>query len=160
MISGSLSGNSTLTPTGTPDVFTQLLIGEGMDTTFGSFAHESLSTIDFSRPPDFFISDGTFLETFAQGTLFGTSSGRGTASGTGTATGTLDIVFTGGTGLFAGATGRATLTGTLIRTSPTTQSITGSYAGSLSIVPEPNTLALLAPGVAVVAIVAARGRRR
>jgi hypothetical protein len=161
LIVGTISGDSVLTPTGTPGVFVQSLMGEGMDTTFGSFAHESQSTIDFSLPPDILISNGTLVETFAQGTLLGISSGRGTASGVGTATVTLDIVFTGGTGLFAGATGMATLTGTLTRTSPTTQSITdGSYTGSLTIVPEPNSLALLVSGGAVLAAVVVRGRRR
>src|SRR4051812_7059156 len=78
MVSGTLTGDSTLTPTGTPGVFVQVLIGEGTDTTFGLFAHDSQSTIDFSSPPDIVISGGTFLETFAQGTLFGTSSGNAT----------------------------------------------------------------------------------
>ena len=159
LISGTLSGDSTLTPTGTPGVFVQNLTGDGDDTVFGSFTPQSQSTIDFSHPPTILISAGTFLETFSQGTLFGTSSGSGTASGHGTAAVTVDFVFTGGTGLFTGATGEATFTGTITTTSSTTESITGSYVGSLTIVPEPSTLALLAPTITVGAVVVIRRRR-
>jgi hypothetical protein len=99
-------------------------------------------------------------EAFSLGTLFGTSSGSGTASGTGTAMVTLDFVITGGTGFFTGATGDVTITATITTTGPNTASITGSYAGSLSSVPEPSTLAMLAPSLAIGAVVAVRGRRR
>jgi len=75
----------------------------------------------------------------------GTSSGEGTASGVGTATFTADVVFTGGTGLFAGATGGATGLQMLMTTGPTTVSGSGTYVGTLSLVPEPSSLALLAP---------------
>jgi hypothetical protein len=161
VISGTLSGDSTLTPTGTPGVFVQNFTGDGDDATFGSFTPQSLSTIDFSHPPDILISNGNLTETFTQGTLLGTTSGSGTASGHGTATFSIDVVFTGGTGLFAGATGEATITGTITSTSPTTESITGSYAGSLSTaVPEPSTLTLLAPVAAVAAVVVVLRRRR
>jgi hypothetical protein len=155
-ISGTLDGDSTLTPTGTPGVFVQNFTGDGDDTTFGSFTPQSTSTIDFSKPPAIVISSGLFTEVFSQGTLFGTSSGRGTASGTGTATVTLDFVITGGTGLFAGDTGEATATGTITSTSPTTESFTGSYVGSIAAIPEPSSLALLVPA----AVVVFRRRRR
>src|ERR1700675_1230268 len=75
VITGTLSGDSTLTPTITPGVFVQNFTGDGDDTTFGSFTPQSLSTIDFSNPPAILISNGMFSETFLQGTLFGTSSG-------------------------------------------------------------------------------------
>jgi hypothetical protein len=78
-ISGTLSGDATLTPTGAPDVFTQNYTGDGNDTTFGSFTVQSTSTVDFSHPPNVVISDGMFTETFSAGILFGTSSGEGTA---------------------------------------------------------------------------------
>jgi hypothetical protein len=148
-ISGTISGDSTLTPTGTPGVYVQNFTGDGDDTTDGAFTPASQSTIDFSKPPAIVISNGMFSEAFAQGTLFGTSSGSGTAHGNGTATVTIDFIFTGGTGHFAGATGEATFTGTITSTSPTTESITGSYVGTLSVVPEPSTLALLVPAMAV-----------
>ena len=160
LISGTIEGASRLTPTGPPGVFLQSFIGTGADTVLGAFTAGSLSIIDFSDPPEIFITNGSFLETFAQGILSGSSSGKGIASGAGTATVTIDIVFTGGTGAFAGATGKATLTGTLTRTSPTTQTISGTYEGTLSVIPEPSTLALLAPGAALGAMGAAYRRRK
>jgi len=159
-ISGTLSGDSALTPDGTPGVYVQNFTGDGNDTTYGFFATQSQSTIDFSKPPAITISDGMLSLTFAQGTWLGTTSGDGTASGNGTARFSVDFVITGGTGLFAGATGEATITGTITSTSATTESITGSYVGSLTLVPEPSTLALLAPAVAVGAVVVVRRRRR
>jgi hypothetical protein len=100
-----------------------------------------MSTIDFSSPPNILITAGTLSETFLHGTLLGTASGSGTASGHGTATVTIDYVITGGTGLFAGATGEATLTATITSTSPTTESISnGTYVGSLTLVPDPALL--------------------
>ena len=94
------------------------------------------------HPPNILVSDGTFVETFADGTLEGTTSGTGTANGQGLATFTGDLVFTGGTGIFAGDTGDATVTGTLTRTSPTTVAVNATYTGVL--VPEPSAWALLA----------------
>lgn len=132
-ISGTLSGDGTLTPTGTPHVFTENYTGLGDDTTFGSFTVQATSTADFSHLPAVVVSDGMFTDTFSDGTLFGTNSGHGTVSGTGTATFTADIVFTGGTGFFAGAHGEVTSPQTLIRTSPTTVAGSGTYVGTLSI---------------------------
>jgi len=159
-ISGMLSGDSTRTPNGTPGVYVQNFTGDGDDTTYGSFTPQSQSTIDFSIPPDITISDGSLSLTFSQGTWFGTTSGDGTASGHGTAKFEVDFVITGGTGLFAGSTGEATIKGTITSTGPTTESITGSYVGSLTLVPEPSSLALLASAVAIGAVVVVRGRRR
>jgi hypothetical protein len=147
-ISGTFDGDATLTPTGTPGIYTQNFTGDGDDTTYGSFTPTSQSTIDFSNPPHILISDGMLSDAFAGGTLFGTDSGSGTASGTGTATFTIDFAITGGTGIFAGATGEATLAGTITQTSPTTETISnGSYTGSISTSPEPSTLILLAGGL-------------
>ena len=87
---------------------------------------------------------------------FGTTSGNGTADGHGSANVTIDFVFTGGTGHFAGDTGTATFTGTITSTGPTTESITGSYQGTLLSVPEPSTLALLAPVAAVIVLLRRR----
>jgi hypothetical protein len=148
-ISGALSGDGTLTPTGTPGIFTQSYTGDGTDTMFGSFALQTTSTVDLSQLPHIVISDGMFTETFSLGTLFGTSSGEGSVNAAGTATFTGDAVFTGGTGIFAGATGEATSPQMLIRTGPTTTSGSGTYVGTLSLVPEPSSLALLASGALV-----------
>jgi len=131
-ISGTFDGDATLTPTGTPGVYIQNFTGDGDDTIYGSFTPTSVSTVDFSKPPTIVMSGGSFTETFSNGTLFGTSAGSGTASGHGTATFTVDFVFTGGTGAFAGDKGEATVTGTITSTSATTESITGSYTGTLT----------------------------
>ncbi|MGO9256437.1 MAG: hypothetical protein ACLQU1_09070 [Bryobacteraceae bacterium] len=125
-ISGTFDGDATLTATSTPGIFVQNFTGDGVDTIYGSFTPQSNSTIDFSDPPSIIISSGMFTETFSQGTLFGASSGGGTASGHGTATDMIDRVFTGGTGIFAGATGEATATGTIASTSSTTESVSES----------------------------------
>jgi hypothetical protein len=156
-ISGTLEGNSTLTPTGTSGIFAQNFTGDGDDTTFGSFTSQSQSTVDFTHPPSILVSDGSFTETFAQGTLFGTNSGDGTASGHGTATVTFDLVFTGGTGLFAGAAGEATATETIRNTGPTTESITGSYTGTLTTTPLPATWMMLLAGLIGLGFFARRG---
>jgi hypothetical protein len=87
------------------------------------------------------------------------SSGSGTTTGKGTGTIEIEIVFTEGTGFFAGATGEVTVTGTELSTGPTTGEITGSYVGTLSIVPEPGGPAVLTPAVAVGAVVLVRARR-
>jgi hypothetical protein len=147
-ISGTFDGNSTLIPTGTPGVFTQAFTGDGDDTRFGAFTPMSLSTIDFSHPPNILFSNGTLVETFTDGTLFGTTSGNGTANGHGNVTFTIDYVINGGTGSLAGDTGEATLMGTITQTSATTESISdGSYTGSLTPVSELATLLVLVPGL-------------
>jgi hypothetical protein len=160
MISGTFSGDAALTPTGTPGVFVQNFTGDGDDTVFGSFTAHSQSTVDFSNPPHITISNGALSEMFAQGVLSGTSSGDGTASGQGTATFTIDFVITGGTGAFAGAMGEANLTGTITSTSATTESISGTYTGSITLAPEPASAILLASGGLAFIGLAGRRRRR
>jgi hypothetical protein len=162
-ISGTLSGTSTLTATGTPGVYTQNFTGNGTDTWLGNFSVQTTSTADFSSPPSITISSGTFTETFPGGTLFGTSSGDGTASGHGTAATEIDLVFTGGTGEFAGVTGEATFSGGVTMTSPTTESLNGTYVGAITLSPEPSSLpALVLVGLTllVYSLAAPRLRRR
>ena len=160
MISGEFEGDGVRTPGGQPDVFVQNFTGEGDDTTLGHFTIQSQSMIDFSDPPTLVISNGMITLSFDDGTLFGTSSGMGTASGQGTATFEVDLVFTGGTGFFAGTTGEATITGTITRTGPTTDSVDASYTGSLSVVPEPNSLTLFALGASSGMAVLVRAGRK
>jgi len=149
---GTFDGSSTLTPTGTPGVFIQNFSGDGDDSVFGPFTPSSHSTIDFSHPPNIVVTDGTFLLDFGGlGTLFGTTSGGGMGNGAGMATFSADLMITGGTGLFGGAAGDATITGTITQTSPTTESLTASYNGTVTI-PEPSTVLLLLAGSSAVAL--------
>ena len=104
---------------------------------------QSNSIVDFSSPPAISVNNGTLTETFAEGTLFG----EGTTSGTGIGTATAEWVFTGGTGLFTDATGEGTVLQTIVKTGPTTASGSATYTGTLSLVPEPGSLALLATAV-------------
>ena len=157
-ISGSLDGDVTLTPTATPGIFGLNFTGVGSDAAYGAFTPTSTSTVNISSPPNIQVANGMLTETFAHGTLFGTSSGDGTASGAGTAAVTINFLITGGTGFFAGASGDAVVTGNLTATSPTTASFAGSYAGSLNGVPDASpTMAMLAPVVAAVFL--GRGRK-
>ena len=142
-LSGTFDGVGTLTPTGTPGIFTQNFTGDGTDATFGAFDIAGQSTVDFSHPPHFTFTNGTVTLTFSTGTLFGTSSGEGTGNGTGMGTFEGDYVITGGTGRFDEFTGTLAVTGTIDRTSPTTETVSASYSS----VPEPSTLALLATGL-------------
>ena len=160
-LSGTFGGDSTLTPTSTLGVFIQNTNGDGDDSNFGSFTPFSQSNVDFSKPPKIVFSDGTLTEVFMNGTLMGTTSGTGTANGNGSATFSIDYVITGGTGIFAGAKGEATLMGTITQTGSTTETISnGSYTGSFTVVPEPGTLAILAPAFALGAAVLIRQKRR
>jgi hypothetical protein len=67
--------------------------------------------------------------------------------------------FYGGTGLFAGATGTATLSGSGQFVSDTQALVNFSHAGQISLVPEPGAAALLLAGAAVVGAQARRQRR-
>ena len=93
LLSGVLDGAATLTPTGTPGVYTQNFVGDGTDTTYGAFTAMSQSTVDFSGPPSIIITNGMLTDIFAGGKLFGTGSGSGMASGRGTATFTIDFSY-------------------------------------------------------------------
>jgi hypothetical protein len=142
-ISGTFDGTATLTPTTTPGVYIQNFVGDGSDTRYGDFDVTSMSTVDFSNPPNIVITDGMLLETFDGGTLFGTGSGTGTANGHGMATFMIDFVITGGTGIFAGDHGEAMIMGDITQTGPLTEMISNaSYTGTL-VTPEPSSLGLL-----------------
>ncbi|HUK15791.1 MAG TPA: PEP-CTERM sorting domain-containing protein [Bryobacteraceae bacterium] len=159
MINGTFDGNSTLTPTSTPGIFTQHFSGDGDDTLFGSFTASSTSTIDFSQPPNIVVTDSMLRETFGDGTLIGAGTGSGTGNGQGMATFTFEFLVTEGTGIFKGDKGNVTVTGTIVQTSPTTESVTASYTGSLTTVPEPSTLILLAAGLAALRLYCSRGEK-
>jgi hypothetical protein len=86
----------------------------------------------FQRHAEYRSDRRDFTSTFANGKLLGTSSGSGTASGHETATISIDLVITGGTGIFTGATGEGTLSETVARDSSTTESLAGSYTETLT----------------------------
>jgi hypothetical protein len=148
-LTGTFDGVATLTPTGTPGIFTQNFTGDGDDATYGSFTPSSTSTVDFSHPPDFVVTNGMISLVFSDGELDGKlGSETGMGNGQGMATFTADLVITGGTGIFANNVGTAMVTGTITTTGPATEAISASYTGSLTTVPEPSTVLLLASGFA------------
>jgi hypothetical protein len=148
-IEGSFDGTATLTPTSTPGVYIQNFAGDGTDTTFGAFDVTSISTVDFSHPPNIVITNGMLNEVFTGGTLFGTGSGTGLANGHGMATFTIDFVITGGTGIFFGDHGTATIMGDITQTGPLTEAISNAtYTGTL-VTPEPSSLGLLFLGASM-----------
>jgi hypothetical protein len=114
-----------------------------------------MSTVDFSYPPNITFSDGMLLETFGDGTLFGT----GLANGHGMATFSIDFVITGGTGIFLGDHGEAMITGGITQTGPTTEAISNaSYTGNLATTPESSSLGLLFIGASMACRFLAKGR--
>jgi hypothetical protein len=154
-VSGTVTGNSTLTPTADPAVFDSKFTGSGVDTVSGAFTTTNTGTIKFTSSTTF-TSSGTFVDVFAGGTLFGTFSESGSVTGANTATITIDTVITNGTGIFAGDTGGTTVTGTSTATGATTSSFTGSYTGSITTVPEPSSLALLLAGIGFLPLIRIR----
>ena len=92
------------------------------------------------------------MEAFGDSRLIGDGSGSGTGNGHGMATFTFDFLVTEGTGIFKGDKGNVTVTGAIVQTSPTTESVTASYTGSLTTVPEPSTLILFAAGFAALCL--------
>ena len=146
-LSGNFDGTGTLTPAGMPGIFTQSFTGDGDDVRFGAFTITSQSTVDFTSPPNIVITNGMVSLAFANGMLFGTSSGSGTGNGQGMATFTAQVMITGGTGIFNGASGEAALKGTITQLTPTTEAISATYLGRVTAVPEPSTLALIATGL-------------
>lgn len=148
-IEGSFDGTATLTPTTTPGVYIQNFVGDGTDNTFGAFDVTSISTVDFSHPPHIVITNGMLNEVFTAGTLFGTGSGSGLANGHGMATFTIDFVITGGTGIFFGDHGSATIMGDITQTGPLTEAISNAtYTGTL-VTPEPSSLGLMFLGASM-----------
>ena len=92
--SGTVTGNSTLTPTGILGVFGSNFIGSGVDSVSGAFTATNTGITIFSSSTAF-TSSGTFIDVFAGGTVFGTFTENGTVTGATTSTITIDTVTTG-----------------------------------------------------------------
>ena len=139
-ISGTISATNFLVLTTPPNIYSGTSTGTGFDTTSGAFIFSSAWTTILTDPTDFLVANGTFLDTYATGTLSGTITGGGTVNSTGTTKFSENLVFTSGTGIFAGGTGQATLsgTGTFALSGPSTASYIGTFT-----VPEPSTVELI-----------------
>lgn len=127
-------------------------IGNGPNSTatgtsnLGAFAMTASHCIQL--PPPVAYDLGQFLFTFASGdTLFGTYSGALTFNAPGVFNLLQTNIVTGGTGLFAGASGMFTGTGivSFVGGTPNSQQV---YAGALELpaVPEPATWAMMIMG--------------
>ena len=129
---------------------------------FGSFLTTQSHCI--SPPPPVSYDQGEFQYDFASGdTLFGTYVGDLTFNAPGVFDNIQDFTVTGGTGLFAGATGSFLGTGIVDFTGPT-PSAHLTFKGSLNApaIPEPTSWAMLLVGFAAVGYGVRRqgGRRR
>lgn len=158
---GTLTGTTTLTPTATLGVFQESFAGSGVDSVSGPFTGTNMGTLTFTSLTTF-ISSGTFVDVFSDGTLFGTFTGSGTEVGGGVTDVTNIALFTGGTGIFADVTGGQ---GTTIGTSTATGLLTASFTGTSTgfvISPEPESLGLLIAGIGLLPLMRkrfARGRQ-
>jgi hypothetical protein len=140
MISGSLSGVASFTPI-SPIVSIDNIFGTGNDSLLGEFTVEEQSTLTFTTlhsPADFILSEGTFTETTAKGTVHGTASGTGSISSDGTLIADLLPAFKIGERPLI--TEDVMFTGVAVGTGPATVAISGSYFGST--VPEPSSVVL------------------
>jgi hypothetical protein len=118
---------------------------EGENNLFNLTRYDARILLDSSSNPAFttgqnaFVSDdgNVLFGTFTQQTLFSTDPATIPSTFTGMQT------FTGGGGIFAGATGSATFEGTFLQFSPTMAEFTISFTGNVTTVPEPGAVALL-----------------
>lgn len=128
----------------------------------GAFSYTASHCI--AAPPPGAYYDGIFEWTLADGTLTGTHDGELTFGGApGLFNVVENLVFTGGTGRYLGASGFATFNGTVqfgtFNGAPGSAG-EGSFTGRLTApaIPEPGTWALLIAGFGVVGAAARRRR--
>lgn len=112
-------------------------------------------------PPPTTTFDGLFSMDFAGGSIWGTTFSELTESGTPNVF-NIDGLFvvTGGSGDFAGASGELTKRGQLDRRHfPPVATALLTFVGSVTVVPEPETYALMLTGLAMVSFVVRRRPR-
>jgi hypothetical protein len=124
----------------------------------GSFQVAGSQDSDFTDPLHQIVSNGLFTQDYGgDATLVSTFSGTAMATSATSAQATLIIPFIGGTGALSGVIGgsrTATVTVQFVSANPD-QSQDFAYAlslvGSLEVVPEPSSLALLVSGLVAAA---------
>lgn len=129
---------------------------------FGNFSYVASHCI--AAPPPGAYYDGQFSWTFADGTLTGTHNGSLSFLAPGQFSVVENLLFTGGTGRFAGASGNLVATGVvsfgLFQGSPASFG-DASFTGTLNApgVPEPASWAMLVGGFGLVGGIARRRRQ-
>jgi hypothetical protein len=159
-ISGTTSSTVTTNLTGTPPanmVGTAPLSGTGSG-TLGAFSITANGTLTVFGPDYITLSvtNGTFTDTFSDGTLFGTDTATGTTNGINTNS-VVSFIFTGGTGAFAGDTGTETSTESIVNA---TGADSASFTGTLTTTPLPAALPLFAGGLGALGLFGWRRKRK
>jgi len=141
---------------GAPNLLVSPSLGIGTS-NFGAFTTQESFCVN---PTMGIVSNGLFTYNFANGsTLLGTISGSASPFVNNIQTVSFTFSITGGTGLFAGATGSLLADGqvTLLPSGFTNSTL--NFNGTITTVPEPTTLLLLGTGLAGVAAKVRKRRR-